>query len=445
MISLKRHLSWGLIISLVALLTLQWAIVTYAINKLTEDQLVERLQREGESLLAGTEFDAAGQLRLDSKHVSAVYQRPFSGHYYVIFSGNQRQTSRSLWDADLPIKPLNTGTHNKLYINGPEQQPLLVVVHGYQKQQGVITIAVAENLATLKAGVMRFQILYAIVSLIGLFALLVIQRLVVINALRPLQQIKDNIAKLATGEESQINNNGPQEVAPLIEEMNRLLLAVQHKSRRSRESLGNLAHALKTKLTLLNQAAERPEMDMFLEIRNDIYRTTTSISHSIEHELKRARLLGDSHPARRVDLKTEIAQLIHTMRQIYQAKAVNMMWEITPEARFNGDREDLLEILGNLLDNACKWCKNTVTLTVSGNNATIFVIEDDGPGCAEHELKLLTRRGFRADESMPGSGLGLAIVHDIVDSYGAQLSFGRSAALGGLRVELRFNSHNDES
>jgi len=441
MISLKRHLSWGLIISLVALLTLQWAIVTYAINKLTEDQLVERLQREGESLLAGTEFDASGQLLLDAKHVSAVYQRPFSGHYYVIFSGKQRHTSRSLWDVDLPIQPLTTGAHTKRYINGPEQQPLLVVVHGYQKQQGVITIAVAENLASLKAGVMRFQILYAVVSLLGLFALLSIQRLVVLNALRPLQQIKDNIAKLTSGEESQINNNGPQEVAPLIEEMNRLLTAVQHKSRRSRESLGNLAHALKTKLTLLNQAAERPEMEMLPEIRNDIYRTTTSISHTIEHELKRARLLGDTHPARRVDLKAEIAQLVHTLRQIYQAKAVNIMWEITPDARFHGDREDLLEILGNLLDNACKWCRSSVSLTISGSNTTIFVIEDDGPGCAEHELNLLTRRGFRADESIPGSGLGLAIAHDIVDSYGAHLSFGRSAALGGLRVEIRFNAH----
>lgn len=441
MISLKRHLSWGLVISLIVLLTLQWAIVTYAINKLTENQLVERLQREGESLLAGAEFNAAGQLLLDAKHISAVYQRPFSGHYYVLFSGMQRYTSRSLWDTDLPIKSLNTGEHAKLYISGPEQQPLLVTVHGYRKQQGVITIAVAENLAGLQADVMRFQILYAGVSLIGLFALLGIQRLVVLRALRPLQRIQESMAKLASGEESQISNTGPQEIAPLIDEMNRLLVAVQNKSKRSRESLGNLAHALKTKLTLLNQAAERPELATFPEIRHEIYSTTTAISHTIEHELKRARLVGDTHPARRIDLKTEIAQLVHTLRQIYQAKAVNIMWEISADARFSGDREDLLEILGNLLDNACKWCQNSVSLTISGGSTTIFVIEDDGPGCAEHELNLLTRRGFRADESMPGSGLGLAIAYDIVDSYGAQLHFGRSAALGGLRAEVRFGPH----
>lgn len=438
MISLKRQLSWGLIISLIALLTLQWAIVTYAINKLTEGQLVERLQREGESLLAGAEFDASGQLLLNAKHVSAVYQRPFSGHYYVVFSGQQRHASRSLWDTELTITPLNTGEHAKLYITGPEQQPLLVVAHGYQKQQGTITIAVAENLANLKAGVMRFQILYALVSLVGLFALLWIQRWVVLNALRPLQHIQHSMAKLASGEESQIKSDGPEEVAPLIEAMNRLLTAVQHKSKRSRESLGNLAHALKTKLTLLNQAAEHPALEAFPQIRQEIYNSTTAISHTIEHELKRARLLGDMHPARRVDVKAETAQLVHTLRQIYQAKAVNMMWEITPDVQFDGDREDFLEMLGNLLDNACKWCNHKVSLTISGNTSTIVVIEDDGPGCAEQALHLLTRRGFRADETIPGSGLGLAIAHDIADSYGAQLSFSRSAALGGLRVEVRF-------
>jgi signal transduction histidine kinase len=199
-----------------------------------------------------------------------------------------------------------------------------------------------------------------------------------------------------------------------------------------------LAHALKTKLTLLNQAAERPELNTEPEIRHHIYAATEAISQSIERELKRARLIGDTHPMRKVDLKTEIAQLTHTLRQMYADKAVNITWEITGNAQFHGDQEDLLEMLGNLLDNACKWCRRNVSLTVSGTDAPVLIIEDDGPGCAESELDLLTRRGFRADESKPGSGLGLAIVYDIVSSYGADLTFGRSAALGGLRAEVQF-------
>lgn len=438
MTSLKRRLTWGLMLSLVVLLTLQWAVVTYAINKLTETQLIQRLQREGETLLAGTHFDGNGQLTLDARRLSAIYQRPFSGHYYVIISDQQRQISRSLWDTNFNIEVLKAGEKTALYLQGPEQQPLLVVAHGYQKQQRSITIAIGENLTSLHNSMTRFQIIYALVSLAGLIALLIMQRLIVTNALRPLRSIQESIVKLGRGEISRIESNGPAEVAPLIEELNRLLVAMQDKSRRSRESLGNLAHALKTKLTLLNQAAERPELNTEPEIRRNIYAATDAISQSIERELKRARLIGDTHPMHKVDLKTEIAQLTHTLRQMYADKAVNITWEITGNAQFHGDQEDLLEMLGNLLDNACKWCRRNVSLTASGADSVVFIVEDDGPGCAESELNLLTRRGFRADESKPGSGLGLAIVYDIVSSYGANLTFGRSAALGGLRVEVQF-------
>jgi len=441
MASLKGRLTWGLVVSLIVLLTLQWAVVTYTINKLTENQMIERLQREGETLLAGAHFNAEGQLVLDTKYLSAIYQRPFSGYYYVMFSGQQRLVSRSLWDADLDIKALQTGAQVSLYLPGPERQPLLAVAHGYQKQQRTITIVIAENLTSLQSSMNRFQFIYALVSLAGLIALLAIQRLIVAHALRPLRGIQENIARLGRGEVRQIETKGPAEVAPLIEELNRLLTAMHDKSRRSRESLGNLAHALKTRLTLLNQAAERPEINALPEIRRNIYAATDAISQSIERELKRARLIGDTHPMRKVDLKTEIAQLTHTLRLMYADKAVNITWEITGDTQFHGDQEDLLEMLGNLLDNACKWCRRNVSLTASGADAPVFIVEDDGPGCAEPELDSLTRRGFRADESKPGSGLGLAIVYDIASSYGATLTFGRSAALGGLRAEVRFKPY----
>ena len=438
MISLKRHLSWGLALSLVALLTLQWVVVTYVINTLIENQLAARLEREGESLLAGTEFDVTGTFLVEPKYVSTIYQRPFSGHYYVMFSNNQTYQSRSLWDTDIQINTLKKGEQTRIYANGPEQQPLLLVAHGYQKQGNVMTIAVAENLAPIKHSMARFQMLYAGISLLGLVALLWIQRLIVFNALRPLQQVKESIAKLMSGEQNQITNNGPTEISPLIEEFNRTLQAIQNKSKRSREALGNLAHALKTNLTLLNQIAERPPMDALPEIRTEIYSATDAINHHIARELKKARLIGDMHPMQRVDLKTELAQLTDTLRKIYIDKDIHITVNIAPDAQFYGDREDLLEMLGNVLDNACKWCDSQVFMTVSKNEAIIFTIEDDGPGCAEHMLTTLIQRGFRADESKPGSGLGLAITNDIVNSYGANLTFSTSIPLGGLCVEVKF-------
>jgi signal transduction histidine kinase len=161
--------------------------------------------------------------------------------------------------------------------------------------------------------------------------------------------------------------------------------------------------------------------------------------HIIERELKRARLMGDLRPGRQVDLNVGITELVNTLRQIYAQKNVTITWEIIAEAKFFGDNEDLMEMLGNLLDNACKWSRNRVSLTVIGGDGTSFIIEDDGAGALPYDLEMLTRRGFRADESKPGSGLGLAIVNDMVESYHGTLTFGRSAALGGLRVEVKFN------
>ncbi len=438
MLSLKGRLSWSLTLSLVLLISLQWLVVTYAINKLNEDQLIKRLQYEGESLLAGIQFNASNQLEIDAKRLSAIYQRPFSGHYYVVISGQQRLVSRSLWDTDLPIDNLERDQQAIHHSNGPESQSLLIVSNGYQKQGQLISIAIAENLDPLKASIKRFQIMYAAISLFGLILLLAIQRWIIQRALLPLKQIQNDITKLERGEISQLSTQGPEEIAPLINELNHLLQSIQQKSKRSRESLGNLAHALKTKLTLLNQTAERPEMCTLPEIRETIYAATDSLDDIIQRELKRARLMGDVRPMQQIDLKTEIAQLTHTMRMIYKEKIVNISWEVAEETKFHGDGEDLLEILGNLLDNACKWCKRNVSLTVTGSDAPIFVVEDDGPGCPTHELNSLTQRGFRVDENVAGSGLGLAIVYDIANGYEANLNFSRSATLGGLRAEVRF-------
>lgn len=439
MSSLKRRLTWGLVLSLVVLLGLQWAVMTYAISRLTENQLIDRLQREGESLLASAKFDTAGRLYLQDQRLSSIYQRPFSGHYYVVLSGQQKQVSRSLWDLDLKIRSLQAGQQDKLYISGPEQQPLLVVVNGYKKQQQLITIAVAEDLSALQSRMMRFQWIYAVASLVGLILLLFVQRYIVLTSIKPLQLVRENMARLARGESNQVEATGPEEIQPLIDELNKLLVGFERKSRRSRDALGNLAHALKTQLTLLNQAAELADLKAHPEVRASVYAATDVMGQIIARELKRARLVGEVYRGRQVDLQTEIAQLVHTLRLLYQNKAVNITWEVASNSQFLGDQEDLLEMLGNLLDNACKWCESRVSLSVTGGSAVTFVVEDDGPGCQVSALDELVRRGFRADESKPGSGLGLAIVHDIVESYGGTLIFGRSPVLGGLRVEVRLN------
>jgi len=141
-------------------------------------------------------------------------------------------------------------------------------------------------------------------------------------------------------------------------------------------------------------------------------------------------------PGQKVELEQEVTELSRTLQLLYRDKSPIIDWEIEPGLLFIGDREDLLEMLGNLLDNACKWCRKRVNIQVYQNHYCCFVVEDDGAGCDDGELSQLAQRGYRADESVAGSGLGLAIVADIVESYSGEMLFSRSS-MGGLKVEVR--------
>jgi signal transduction histidine kinase len=438
MTSLRTRLAAGLTLSLVALLLLQWAIASFVLEHMLENQLATRLTQDSENLLAGTSFDAQDRLVLDPQRVNVVYQRPLSGHYYVIVAGNKRELSRSLWDSTLDITEVRSGETVISRTTGPANQPLLMVVHGYRRQNHNITIAVAEDLSALHAGLQRFQLIHGAVSLGILLVLLLTQYLIVTRQLRPLKRIRASMAKLERGEISRIETEGPAEIEPLIAELNRLLAAMSKRTRRSRDALGNLAHALKTRLAVLTQLTEQAPLTEHPELQAAVAESAEAMRRIVERELKRARLVGAQLPGRRINIAEEITLLIQTLQLMHAAKKPYIDWSVAETAHFIGDQEDLLEMLGNLLDNACKWCKTRVNFDMQSRpgHGSVFVVEDDGPGCAPDELDALARRGFRADESKPGTGLGLAIVRDIVESYEGRLSFCRSTALGGLRVEV---------
>jgi len=287
----------------------------------------------------------------------------------------------------------------------------------------------------------QFQWVYGGVSAAFLVILLLVQYLIVRHELKPLKTLRANMAKLERGETDRIEALGPSEIAPVISELNRLLATMGKKARRSREALGNLAHALKTRLSVLSQLSEQPEIAALPDTKQVLTETTEAMRRIVERELKRARLIGDALPGQRINLHEEITILVQTLALMHTEKSPQIRWQVAPDAQFIGDQEDLLELLGNLLDNACKWCKQKVELDVLNRNGVVFTIEDDGPGCADEELDQLTKRGFRADETKPGSGLGLAIVRDIVESYGGELVISRSKYLGGLKVEVRIPNH----
>ncbi|KQT34227.1 sensor histidine kinase [Methylophilus sp. Leaf414] len=435
--SLRKQLTLGLTLSLVGLLTLQWAVVTFTIDHLIQSQMTERMQQEAEALLAGVTVNSRGQPVVEERLITASYQRPFSGRYFIVMIDEAHKLqSRSAWDVNLPVMPLAVGQQQATHITGPEDQPLLLWGHGYRKQQRDITIYIAESLVDLQHSLRVFHGIYGALSLLGLIALLALQRWIVLNSLNPLQQIKENLARVASGELQQINANGPAEVMPLVNEFNRILKSASQKTKRSRLSIGNLAHALKTRLAHLQLLFDNDSRIGISQLRLTMKACAEEIHQDVERELKRARLMGDVYTSQQTDLEIEVPKLVATLQKIYSEKQVAFAWQHDAQTKLMVDREDMLELLGNVLDNAFKWCRGQVQLNISVQDGITVMVEDDGPGSSAPELDTLLQRGMRMDESKPGSGLGLAIVQDIVQHYHGDISLDHSARLGGLRVQL---------
>ncbi len=193
---------------------------------------------------------------------------------------------------------------------------------------------------------------------------------------------------------------------------------------------------MKTPLTLLNQLADDERLQAHPELHRAVRTQLDALQRITERELKRARLAGAGRSGEHVALVAELDALVDTLRRIYRDKGLEFVVQVTEGAQFPGDREDLLELLGNLLDNACKWARHQVRVTVDSGTELLLRIEDDGPGCAPQTLEHLVQRGVRDDERTAGHGLGLSIVQEIVGQYGGRLSFGRSETLGGFSVEV---------
>lgn len=436
--SLKRRLSVGLTFFLSLLLILQWALVTIVIDRFTESQLTVRMESEIETLLANLEVSPSdGSILIEQQNLSSVYYRPFSGRYYVVCTSEKCWQSRSLWDETLDIDLLSSGQQEVLYLAGPEQDQLFTVVQGFVKSDQALTIAAAENIRPLRDDMKQFHLMFSLMSASGLILLLLVQWFIVGRALKPLDKIRQQLSRLGRGESQQIDASGPEEIRPMIEELNSLLHTMTRKTHRSRVALGNLAHALKTRLTVLSQLGEQKALQPHPTLKASLNKVTHDMTQIIERELKRARLVGGPMPGQRINLEQEIAELSRTLQLMHRDKSPVIDWQIATGTQFVGDREDFLELLGNLLDNACKWCRKHVEIRLyTTSQGCCIDVEDDGPGCQTDQLESLTRRGFRADESTPGSGLGLAIVFDIVDSYEGTLQFDHAQQLGGLRVKV---------
>ncbi len=258
---------------------------------------------------------------------------------------------------------------------------------------------------------------------------------------RPLARIRDAVAALGAGTTKRLSEDVPEEVLPLVREVNRLLQTLARRLARSRHALGDLAHALKTPLQILADDLARDPV--IPAAAADAHAQAEQIAALVERELKRARLAGDSAPAERFAVPDDLGDLCATVRQLYRDRGIEIDYIVTGVVRPFGDREDLQELLGNLLDNACKWARRRVRVRVAGRERIKITVSDDGPGIDSAAIAVALARGARLDESCSGYGLGLAIVGDIVAAYQGQIDFRRDAELGGLAVVVNLPQEPD--
>jgi signal transduction histidine kinase len=419
-----------------AVFALQWLLVTTAISAVIERYVQTRLQHDSDSLLAAVSVAAPERVDLTPDRVPLIYTQPFSGHYFRIAGAAQVLRSRSLWDQDIDVPTAAAGTRRTVSIAGPNAQPLLVLVGGYEKQGVPLTIAVAENLGPLQADLRQFKARYLLVSAAALLLLLMLQRAGVRWGLAPVNAVRLSLLDLRQGRIQRLEADIAEEINPLALEINRLLESLGRRVTLSRHAVSNLAHRLKTPLTLLVKTAEQSGQTLQPAAREQLLRSTAEIRTLIEREMRRAQIAGGGAVGNQFRPADDIAELASVLKRIHADKPLEIRLDVPERGAVPLDQQDMQELLGNVMDNACKWANAVVTVSVASGEDLQVTVEDDGPGCSADDRVRLGQRGVRLDEATAGHGLGLAIARDIVDLYGGRIAYDDSAALGGLRVSI---------
>jgi signal transduction histidine kinase len=380
-----------------------------------------------------------------------LFDLPLSGWYWQVTRldppTSDVRSSRSLWDEKLPhlvdlgVASAPGGTQQG-YGEGPEGQRLRIVERTIDLgEEGRYLVAVAGDAAEIDEEIRSFD--GALVVTFGVLAvvLLLTTTFQVRFGLAPLKRISQGLAAIRSGAAERLEGAFPVEIAPLARETNALIDANREIVARARTHVGNLAHALKTPISVMvNEAARHGGEPLALKVREQ-----TEIMHDqVTRHLERARLAARVAAIGTItDVRLVVTALARTMEKIHHHRGVAIDVDAVEDASFRGEQQDLEEMVGNLVDNACKWAQSRVAIEVfaekpdpaANRRGVRILVDDDGPGLSPQQREQVARRGRRLDETKPGSGLGLSIVVELASLYGGGLTLG-TAPIGGLRAEL---------
>ena len=375
------------------------------------------------------------------------FELPLSGWYWQVgpprASGRALRYSKSLFGGALPgLVPEDEnrrfGEIRQGYGNAPDERRLRIIERDIDLgEDGRFIIRVAGPADEIDADVVRFRMSLAITFLLLGAALGFTTLLQIRFGLQPLVNLRSGLSAIRRGEAERIRGEYPRDIAPLASELNLLLDTNREILERARTQVGNLAHALKTPLSVIQNEAESAPEDVALRIREQ----AALMRDQVNYYLNRARAAALAGTLGALtEVEPVIAGLARTFAKIYHDKNLAIDLSLPPNTRFRGERQDLEEMAGNLIDNACKWATSRVVVTVEiaredGRPRLALLIDDDGPGLPEEARAEMMKRGRRLDETKPGSGLGLSIVSELAALYRGTLRL-EAAPLGGLRAVL---------
>lgn len=421
-------------------------------------QFHAELTSQLDQLTAQLALDEQGNPRLALALSDPRLSRPYSGYYWQIdkvsdknaggFPSTGQLRSRSLWDHVLavPAEALTDGATHHRRVIGPQDQRVLVVERSLRLDEApdgqgqTFRLIAAANEDFMLEPVARFSgMMWLALGLLaaGLIVAAVVQVLV---GLAPLRSLRAALAKVRNAETQQLDGPFPMEIKPLIDDFNKVLAQNAEVVARARSHAGNLAHALKTPLSVMVNAANTvyDKNPAASELAHLVIDQVGIARQQVDYHLARAQVAAASRlPGARTAVQPVVEGLVRVMRRIHADQQLELtVGDFGTSLSFRGEAQDLQEMLGNLLDNACKWATHRVDVQALRTAETLSImIDDDGPGLAAEQRDVVLRRGVRADEQVPGSGLGLAIVDDLARLYGGQVTLNDSP-LGGLRAVL---------
>lgn len=412
--------------------------VSWLLRVSVEHTFDARLEAVALSVLATLEVDSDnGEVTLARPPGDPAFERLHSGWYWQVSDQRGVQLrSRSLWNSSLEVAPpTGAGSRSVVILNGPADAAVRTLVRDITAPGGadVLRLAVGGPQAAIDAEARTLTwVLWAALGAIGigLIGAVLIQTTL---GLRPFARLQRELNAVREGKRDQVAGDTFAEIQPLISDLNALLAQNASILARARMHAGNLAHSLKTPLSVVAAAAAKPGRDP----DHTIAESVAGMERLIRHHLRRARTAAAyGVPGARTDVAAVVSELQNVLSKIHAERKIGVEMSAAGPAMFAGERQDLEEMFGNLLDNAYKWARSRIRISVEREASRVLVtIGDDGPGLSGEQSNLAVLPGKRLDSSVPGDGFGLAIVQELVNLYAGKIALTRSV-LGGLEVRL---------